>query len=285
MPPDRFDRIERLQFEMNETIVAAVCQLCSTLDKEANVAAAEKLVLEAAEKGAQLVALPELFNALGPLPQVIALAEPIPGPTSERCSQWAARLNITLCAGSICEKADSPGHGFNTSLLFGPDGTLLAKYRKMHLFDADIPGHVTVKESEFMLPGETTVVTRHSGCEYGQAICYDLRFPEVFRQLAASGAEIIFLPSAFTLATGPDHWEILLRARAIENQAFVVAPNQCGRHGPGLVSYGHSMIVDPWGRVLARASGDRQEIVYAQLQSAILEDMRRKLPALKHRRL
>lgn len=269
---------------MNESINAAACQMCSGLDKSANLHTAERLVREAAAQGAALVALPELFNALGPLPEIIAQAEPLPGPTSDWLSALAAELKITLCGGSICEKSFERGRGFNTSLIFAPDGRLLGQYRKMHLFDAAFPG-ASVTESDFMFPGERILLTESPAARLGHATCYDLRFPELFRALAAGGADVLVIPSAFTYVTGRDHWKVLLRARAIENQAFVVAPNQYGNHGPGLRSWGHSLFVDPWGEILAQGSGDAEEVIVARLEVNRLNSIREKLPALKHRRL
>lgn len=270
---------------MNETITAAACQMCSGLDKEANLQAAERLVREAAGQGATLVALPELFSCLGPLPEVIKQAETIPGPTSDALSHLARELNITLCAGSICERALTPHKGHNTSLIFGPDGSLLGMYRKMHLFDVVIPGGPNITESDYMSPGNRVLVTETPFGRYGHATCYDLRFPELFRALAVGGADVLVVPAAFTYVTGRDHWQVLLQARAIENQAFVLAPNQFGQHGPGLRSWGHSLIIDPWGEILAEGSGDAEEIVLAKLEPSRLQSVRTKLPSLEHRRL
>jgi len=275
---------------MQNALTVAACQMCSTLDKDANRAVAERLVREAAGQGATLIALPELFNCLGPLPEMIAQAEPLPGPTSDWLSELAQELGVTLCAGSIAEKSFQPGKGYNTSLIFGPDGALLGQYRKVHLFDVVIPGGPNITESQFMLPGEKIVLTdalmaEGDSARLGHATCYDLRFPELFRALARGEADVLVIPSAFTYVTGRDHWETLLRARAIENQAFVLAPNQFGSHGPGLRSWGHSMIIDPWGEILAQGPGDAEAVVTASLQPARLQSVREKIPALKHRRL
>lgn len=259
--------------------------MCSTLDKAANLRTAERLVREAASRGATLVALPELFNCLGPLPQMIEQAESLPGPTSDLLSDLARELRITLCAGSISERAMTRGKGHNTTLMFGPDGSLLSIYRKMHLFDVVIPGGPNITESDFMIAGEKIAITETPAARFGHATCYDLRFPEQFRTMSAGGVDVFLLPAAFTYVTGRDHWEILLRARAIENQAFVVAPNQFGDHAPGMRSYGHSLIIDPWGEVLARGSADREEVIIATLEPSRLSSVRSKVPCLKHRRL
>jgi predicted amidohydrolase len=216
---------------------------------------------------------------------MIEQAEPIPGPTSQWLSALARELGVTLCAGSIAERSATPGKGHNTTLMFGPDGALLATYRKMHLFDVVIPGGPNITESDFMVAGEQLAITESPTATFGHATCYDLRFPELFRAMSAGGVDVFLLPAAFTYVTGRDHWEILLRARAIENQAFVVAPNQFGEHGPGLRSYGHSLIVDPWGEILARGSADQEEILVATLEPARLRSVRSKIPCLQHRKL
>ncbi|MCA9270535.1 MAG: carbon-nitrogen hydrolase family protein [Planctomycetales bacterium] len=270
---------------MQRSLCVAACQMNSGLDKEANFAVAERLIRQAAGQGAQLVALPELFNCLGPLPEIIAQAEPIPGPSSRRLSALAAELQVALCAGSICEQAAVDGKGHNTTLTFGPDGTLLSRYRKMHLFDVVMPGGPAITESDFMIAGDEVVCTNLDDVRLGHATCYDLRFPELFRALSAQGVDALVIPAAFTFVTGRDHWEVLLRARAIENQAFVVAPNQFGGHGAGLRSWGRSLIIDPWGEILAQADGESETALVAELSPARLASVRAKLPALSHRRL
>lgn len=270
---------------LSEPITVAACQMCSRLDKEANLKSAERLVRDAAGQGATLIGLPELFNCLGALPEMIAQAEPIPGPTSDWLSQLARELSITLCAGSITEKSSQQGKGHNTSLIFGPTGELLGQYRKMHLFDVVIPGGPNITESDFMVPGEKIVLTDAAKLRLGHATCYDLRFPELFRTLAAGQADVLVIPAAFTFVTGRDHWEVLLRARAIENQAYVLAANQFGSHGAGLRSWGHSLIIDPWGEILAEGAGETEDVITATLQPARLSSVREKLPSLKHRRL
>jgi predicted amidohydrolase len=191
-----------------------------------------------------------------------------------------------LLAGSIAERAPLGAATaiYNTSLLFDPDGRLLARYRKMHRFDVDLPGQVVARESDWFAAGANIATATTPLGALGTAICYDLRFPELFRRMASAGVQVILLPSAFTLHTGRDHWQVLLRARAIENQAYVVAPNQCGRHSPQLVSYGHSAIVDPWGRVLASGPESGEAIVAAEIDLAYLSTVRSQLPALAHRR-
>ncbi|REJ70600.1 MAG: carbon-nitrogen hydrolase family protein [Planctomycetota bacterium] len=263
--------------------VCAAVQMNSRLDKAANVATATRLVEQAHAAGAELVVLPEMFNCLGPLPEVVAVAEPIPGPTSEAMSRLAARLQITLLAGSICERSDAPDKGYNTSLLFLPDGQLTARYRKLHLFDVAIPDRVEIEESSFILPGDEIVCRATPLARLGMSTCYDVRFPELYRRLAAAASDVLCVPAAFTRTTGRDHWELLLRARAVENQAFLIGANQCGRHGRKLESYGHSLIIDPWGQVLA-AAHDEEAVISAELDPARLADVRQQLPSLEHRR-
>jgi predicted amidohydrolase len=270
---------------MQASLHVAVIQMNARLDVAANLATAERLVREAAEAGAQWVLLPELFNCYGPLEEVVQQAEPIPGPTSQRLAGLARELQIYLCAGSICEQSATPGKGYNTSLLLAPSGDTVGCYRKLHLFDVEIPGQFRVTESQAMLPGDKVVLTALPLGRVGQAICYDLRFPELFRALVDQRLEILAIPSAFTASTGRDHWEVLLRARAIESQCYVLAPNQFGAHGAGLASYGGSLIIDPWGKVLARAALDKAEILHAELHDDVLMQVRRRLPALAHRRL
>ena len=268
--------------EMTAVTVAAV-QMTSTADKPLNLRKAESLVRDAAARGAVLIALPELFNCLGEPEIILEQAEEVPGPTSESMSRLAAECQITLLAGSIAERVAGEKRIFNSSLLFGPDGRQLACYRKIHLFDIDLPGHVTFRESAIMGTGSRIVMTQTGVGLVGQAICYDLRFPELFRRLSAAGADLFVIPSAFTLATGRDHWEVLLRARAIENQVHVIAPNQVGRHSPSLQTYGRSMIIDPWGTVLATAP-DGDAVVTAVVDLERQSEIRSRLPALQHRR-
>jgi len=263
--------------------LAAAVQLSSTEDKSANLRSVTRLVEQAAAQDARLIALPEMFNCLGRFDAIVAQAEAIPGPTSQTMSDLARRLGIFLLAGSIAESAPS-GKAYNTSLLFGPGGELLASYRKMHLADVDLPGQVTLKESRWILPGEDVVATPTACGTIGHATCFDLRFPELFRALLDAGTQVALVPSAFTLQTGRDHWDILLRARAIENQMFVIAPNQCGTHTPELATYGHSAIIDPWGTVLA-SLGDEEGIALAEIDLARVSEIRTRLPALQHRRL
>jgi predicted amidohydrolase len=260
---------------------AAVVQLNSTNDKDRNLAAAESLVRAAAADGAELVALPEKWNLLAGGEELLGGAEPLDGSSLTAARSWARDLGIHLLAGSIPEQAPG-GKAFNTSVLIGPDGEDLAVYRKIHMFDVDVDG-VAYRESEYEEPGEEIVSAPLGDVTIGLSVCYDLRFPELYRILAVRGARILAVPSAFTAATGRDHWEPLLRARAIENQAFVLAPNQVGEAPPHFISYGHSAIVDPWGEVLATAP-DEECFVAAELDLAAQDRVRESLPSLANRR-
>jgi predicted amidohydrolase len=267
---------------MSRRYQAAVVQLRASADKLANLEKAGRLVSAAASAGAKLIALPEMFNLYGRFESIVPAAEAVPGPTSELLSAWAAQHAVFLVGGSFAERDDESGKARNTSLLFAPDGRILGRYCKVHLFDIDLPGRVTSKESDWITPGSSTITTETALGRIGQAICYDLRFPELFRQLSADGARVIVVPSAFTQTTGRDHWEVLVRARAIENQCYLLAPNQCGEPAPGMRTYGHSLIVDPWGRTLASLDEDEGYAI-AELDLDSLETVRAQLPALAHR--
>jgi deaminated glutathione amidase len=261
--------------------VAAV-QLNSIEDKDRNLEIAVRLTRGAAESGAELVVLPEKFNLLGTEQQLRAGAEPLDGPTLRLMSGLARELGLWLVAGSIVEHVDGEEKLRNTSVAIGPDGERHAVYRKIHMFDVEVGG-VVYRESETEAPGDEIVIADVEGLPLGLTICYDLRFPELFRILAVRGARVVALPAAFTLHTGKDHWEVLVRARAIEDQVFVIAAGQIGVHPPGHESYGRSMIVDPWGVTLAVAP-DSECFVIADLDLAAQDRIREQLPSLANRR-
>ncbi len=261
--------------------VAAV-QLNSNGDKERNLDAAERLVRAAAADGAEFVALPEKWNLLAGGAELVAGAEPLDGPSLTAARGWARDLGVHLLAGSISECGEEGEKASNTSVLVGSDGEDVAVYRKIHMFDVDAGG-VSYRESEHEQPGTEPVAAPLGNLTLGMTVCYDLRFPELFRILALRGARIVAVPSAFTLATGRDHWEVLLRARAIEDQVFVVAPNQVGEAPPHYSSFGRSMIVDPWGVVLATAP-DGECFVAAELDFTEQDRVRSSLPSLANRR-
>jgi predicted amidohydrolase len=263
--------------------VAAV-QLSSTADFERNLERADRFTRAAAADGAQLVVLPEKWSALGLGEALQAGAQPLDGPAIGWARAIARELGIDLVAGSISEREPGAESRLrNTSVHVGPDGEVHATYRKVHMFDVVVDGTV-YRESEHEEPGEELALSRTAGgVELGLSICYDVRFPELYRILAIRGARIFSVPAAFTVPTTRDHWEVLLRARAIEDQAFVVAANQIGEHAAGLRSGGRSMIVDPWGIVLALAA-DREGHIVADLDLEAQARIRRELPALANRR-
>ncbi len=262
---------------------AGAVQLNSTENTERNLDTADRLVRDAVAHGAELVVLPEKWSVLGTGEQLAAGAQTLDGPCIAWARSIARELGIDLVAGSIVERVPGEEKFRNTSAHVGPDGELKAVYRKIHLFDVEVDG-VVYRESDHEQGGEEVVVsTLASGVPIGLSVCYDVRFPELYRQLSAGGAQVLAIPSAFTLATTRDHWEILLRARAIENQCFVIAPNQIGEHPGGFRSGGRSMIVDPWGLVLATAP-DTETAIVSELDLHELARIRRRLPALAHRR-
>jgi len=265
--------------------VAAV-QMNSRDDKAANVAAASEGIKRAAERGATLVVLPEVWTYLGPARGIRASAEPIPGPLTEQLAALAREHRIALVAGSFYETpVGAPDQRvYNTSLLFDDTGGIVARYRKIHLFDAAPRDfHSSYRESEDVAPGEEIVTARIGGVTIGMAICYDLRFPELFRALVSRGAELVVLPSAFTYETGIAHWEPLARARAIENECFLIAAGQTGQRPPAHQTWGHSMIVDPWGTILAEA-GEEPEVITAEIDLDEVVRTRRRIPSLANRR-
>jgi deaminated glutathione amidase len=259
-------------------------QMTSTADRARNLDTALRLVNEAADLGARLVGLPENFAFMGPEDARLAGAETLEGPSLSALREVARRRNLFVLAGSIAERVDAPRKTANTSALIGDDGSLLAVYRKIHLFDVNIPDGARYAESEVVVPGDRVVVAPTPLGRVGLSICYDLRFPELYRRLAELGAEVLTIPSAFTLFTGKDHWEVLVRARAVENLAYVLAPAQVGRHSPTRQTFGNAMIVDPWGVVLARCP-DGEGVCVAPFRRERLERVRREVPALKHRKL
>jgi predicted amidohydrolase len=265
-------------------ILIAAAQMTSGADKAKNLEAATRLVRRAAEHGARLVGLPENFSWMGPEPERPSAAEPLDGPTLSRMAQLARELKISVLAGSVLEPSPETGKLHNTSVLFGPDGARLAVYRKIHLFDVDIRDGATYRESAAVAPGREVTVAALPFATVGMSVCYDLRFPELYRALADRGATLLTVPAAFTLMTGKDHWEVLLRARAIEDQCYVLAPAQWGQHSERRLTYGHAMVVDPWGLVTARCS-DGEGLALAAYDAELLADVRQKLPALTHRRM
>jgi predicted amidohydrolase len=263
---------------------AAAVQMVASDDKAANLQEAERWVRAAAAEGARVVALPEVFIWRGNKQLEREFAEPIPGPTSASMAELARELEIYLLAGSILEAIPASAKVYNTSLLFDPSGKLLAQYRKIHLFDVDLANGTSLRESATREFGGEIAAADLGFCKAGLSVCYDLRFPELYRGLANAGVDLIFVPSAFTAYTGQAHWEALLRARAIENQVYLIAPDQFGKSAKSFETHGHSMIVDPWGKVLAERA-DGAGVISAEIDLDYLARIRAELPALKHRRL
>ncbi|HLT29394.1 MAG TPA: carbon-nitrogen hydrolase family protein [Myxococcaceae bacterium] len=261
----------------------AALQLNTGPDKAHNLEVATNLVRDAARAGATLVGLPETFNWMGPEAEREAALEPLEGMTGSRMASLARELKIHLLAGSILESGAPGGRAYNTSVLYGPGGERLAVYRKLHLFDVEIGDGATYRESRNVAPGDALALADTAAGKLGLSICYDLRFPELYRALSAQGAELLAVPAAFTLMTGKDHWEVLLRARAIENLCWVLAPAQVGAHSGRRQTYGNAMVVDPWGLVVARAS-DGPGFALGRVDPALQAGVRERLPALSHRR-
>lgn len=266
--------------------LAAAVQLQCTSDQDANLDSSEGLIRRAARYGASFVATPENTNYLGPHEEKVRRAEALDGPTTSRFARIASELGIHLLLGSFNERSDEESRCFNTSVLFGPDGSRLAVYRKIHLFDVDVSPRTSFRESDTVVPGEEVVVAETEIGKVGLSICYDLRFGELYRALVERGAELITIPSAFTLTTGKDHWHALVRARAIECQSWVIAPGQHGHHDDGGLreSYGHSLIVDPWGQEVATAS-DGQGLAIGEIDPGRVDRVRESIPIARHRRL
>jgi predicted amidohydrolase len=264
--------------------VAAAVQMLAGDDKRANLQEAARWVRDAAAQGARLVALPEVFIWRGSKNLERQFAEPIPGSSSNALSDLARELSIYLLAGSILEEIPNSERAYNTSLLFDPKGKQIACYRKIHLFDVDLPTGVSLRESQTRAHGQDPIVFKTELCTMGLSVCYDVRFPELYRKLAEQNAQLIFVPSAFTAYTGEAHWETLLRARAIENQAYIIAPDQFGKSANSFETHGHSMIIDPWGRIIAELP-EGPGVITATIDLDYLAKIRAELPALRHRRL
>ncbi|MFY1636950.1 carbon-nitrogen hydrolase family protein [Solwaraspora sp. WMMB335] len=262
----------------------AVCQLNSRDDQETNLATARGLLETAATGGVDLAVLPEYVDYLGTAGR-LPPPEPVDGTVGKFFAAAARDLGIWVLVGSYHERGPDQRRTYNTSLMFDRQGDLAGRYRKIHLYDAEIPGRVSYHESRNVAPGDDVVVVDCEGVRVGLSICYDLRFPELYRRLAVDGgAQVLVVPAAFMLHTGRDHWEVLLRARAIENQCYVLAAGQIGTHEPGRTCFGHSMVVDPWGTVLAQAP-DTVGVVTADLDLTRLAMIRTELPSLANRRL
>ena len=269
--------------------LAAALQLQTGPDRAHNEARALALVDQAADRGAKLVALPEMWEHIGPAKDKAEFAGPLEGAQLAPLRALATKRGLWILAGSIAERSPD-GRFFNTSALLAPDGRIAGSYRKLHLFDVDIPDGARYRESEQVAEGDsvpTVVPLTGLGLKLGFSVCYDLRFPELYRRLADQGADLIAVPAAFTAYTGRAHWEVLLRARAIEDQAYVIAPAQAGQIGPPeerRMAFGHACVIDPWGEVLASAGAIGEAIALGEIRPERLLQVRRDLPALSHRR-
>lgn len=267
------------------TMRLAAIQMCSGKDMERNLEKALRLVERAADGGADVIALPENFALMGSDRERAKFAQDLDGPLLSELRRVAKERNVVVLAGTILERSsdEADRRPYNTSVLFDRKGSAVAVYRKIHLFDVSLADGVSYRESESVRPGNDPVVAFVEGIGFGLSICYDLRFPELYRLLAMRGAQVVFLPAAFTLETGKDHWMPLLRARAIENQVYIVAPAQFGVHDSGRVTYGHAAIVDPWGAVLAQAP-QKESVVWAEADFKYQEEIRSRVPVWKHLR-
>jgi len=268
---------------MKSVTVAAV-QLTSGVDSVHNVEHAIALVNEAADRGASYIQVPEHFNYLGPSKGFSDVAEPIPGPTTERMADVASARRVTLHLGSLLETSPTEGKFYNTSVVINDTGHIVATYRKIHLFDVDVPGAIVQRESDVIAPGRELVMVNVADVRLGLSVCFDIRFPEMYRELARSGADVLAIPAAFNAVTGQAHWEILIRSRAIENHAFVVAAAQVGTTDQGIATFGHSLIVDPWGEILAESTSRGPDVITAVLDLHEVTKRRQQIAVMDYRR-
>ncbi|MRG91097.1 carbon-nitrogen hydrolase family protein [Polyangium spumosum] len=274
---------------MREPVVVAAVQMNSQADLAENLGRAERLVAEAAARGAQIVVLPENFAFMGgDDDERLRVAEDLDAHEGGRIRSFlaenATKHGLWILAGGLPERSPDPKRVHNTCAVVAPSGEIVARYRKIHMFDVEVGDGQRYRESASCMPGEQPVVVEARGARIGLSICYDLRFPELYRELVSRGAEALIVPAAFTLATGKDHWHVLLRARAIESQCYVIAAAQWGIHPKGRRTYGKSCIVDPWGEVVAQAS-EGEGVVVATLDPRYLEQVRASLPSLQHQRI
>jgi predicted amidohydrolase len=270
--------------ESNDTTVVAAVQLSSGTNVSSNLEMAVELIHDAATRGATYIQLPEYFYYLGPAKGNASVAESIPGPTTARLGTIAKERGVTIHVGSMLEAWGDADKCFNTSVIIGRDGEVGATYRKIHLFDIHVPGVNVQQESNAILPGQQLVVADLPEFELGMSVCFDLRFPELYRSLALDGASVLAIPSAFNAATGRAHWEVLVRARAIENHAFVVAAAQVGTTTEGIATHGHSLIVGPWGDVISESLADGPEVITAVIEPEEVHRRRSQIDVLQLRR-
>jgi deaminated glutathione amidase len=264
--------------------LAAAIQMTSVPDLHRNLAQAEELIDLAVRRGAALVGLPENFSFMGEEKDKLAQGETIATESEQFLKKMAQRFQITILGGSFPVPVDNTGKVYNTTILIDPSGEELARYYKVHLFDVNVPDGNTYRESSTVMAGKQlpSVYFSEKLGNIGLSVCYDVRFPELYRHLSNKGADVIFVPAAFTAFTGKDHWQVLLQARAIENTSYIIAPAQTGTHYDRRQTHGHAMIIDPWGVILADA-GELPGIAIAEINPSRLEQVRRQMPSLQHR--
>jgi len=269
---------------MQDIMKIAICQMKVSDHKKNNLLKAGEMIRSASTQGAQMVVLPEIFNGPYQTDLMASYAEIYPGGTSTFLSATARQNKIVLVGGSIPEK-DQDGKIYNCSYVFDEQGDLIGQHRKMHLFDIDIPGQIHFKESDVFTAGDQLQIIRHKNLVFAVVICYDIRFPELARMAALQGAKLLVVPAAFNTTTGPAHWELLMRTRAVDNQLFVIAASPARNPAASYQAWGHSLVVDPWGKIVSKAaSGSGEDVVWADLDWDIVDKVRRELPLLKHRR-
>jgi omega-amidase len=268
---------------MSNSITLAICQVAVTSDKALNIRKAETMIREAAKVNCQIAILPEMFNCPYEVELFTQYAELYPeGDTFKMLSQTAAKEGIVVVGGSVPEKNED-GNIYNSSFIFNEQGSLLGRHRKLHLFDVDIKDGTVFKESSILSPGQEMTVVKAAGLTLGIGICYDIRFPELSRLMTLAGAQLLIFPAAFGMTTGPMHWELLMRSRAIDNQVFVVGAAPAKLSGAPYQAYGHSIVVDPWGKVLSMAASEETMLV-VEIDLAVINQVRAELPLLRHRR-
>lgn len=267
---------------MSDKLRLAIVQMDIGLDKDQNLDRAARMVGEAAAQGAQMIVLPEIFNSPYIARRFPEYAETYPGKSTRLLADLAGEHRLVLVGGSIPERT-SDGALYNTSFTFGPDGVLIGRHRKLHLFDVDVPGKITFKESATLTPGNDFQIIKQNALCFAVFICYDVRFPELARLAALQGAQILVVPAAFNRTTGPLHWELLMRSRAVDNQVFVAAASPAYNPRASYGAWGHSMVVDPWGKVLAQA-GNEEELLLIDLDLSVIEEVRSQIPVMQQRR-
>ncbi len=264
------------------SIKIGICQMTVSADKEESLKKAEAMIRKAASNNSRIVVLPEMFNCPYENKSFPVFAEKCPGKTTQMLANLAKELGIYMVGGSIPELDNDKI--YNTSFIFNPKGQIIGKHRKMHLFDIDIEGGIRFKESDTLGPGEEVTVVDTEYGKMGVAICYDMRFPELMRQMVLKGAKIIVVPAAFNMTTGPAHWDLTIRARALDNQVYFVAASPARDLNASYHAYGHSAVVNPWGEIMSQAE-EKETIIYGEMDMEYLEKIRRELPLLQHRRV